>query len=572
MHGLYQRKGSAKWQGRFRIPDKLWQSRDKLIAMGFKVQGTQDNPRSTGEDNKSHAMRKYRTMLNEFETMLEAWEDALVNGPRALNHPDTISLAAKGAHRLLEEHRAEPSGFPDKVKWSDLPNIDKDLSDKISQMSNAQVADYSREAGVFKGLTKGDKLAVVIKWLRAAMDGKDDTPIIPQHLKDFIESGLKLDQGADVDDTLKKEGVEVAPKSHLRLLLNSVFYQQKARDTNQERLSGAYSKFDPEWYENAPKTLGMAKQAKVSGLTFEDVIFEEIKRRKKGVGGHALGQDAIERFNITCSEYSTYSGSSLVQDVTLQKASAWRDTMLDKGKLSNRTISHRVSALKTVIKKSINHAYTPPLFPNGSPLVGLTPPSYKKPLASDLTYTLSEGRSILEASRNETKPDRRWLPWLLAYSGARANEAARLRKDDFREVEGVHCYNLREDTDRGRTIKTASSVRTVPLHSAIIDEGFLDYLGTLKENDLLFPKSAATNVRRWIRKTWPDIISSKKPNHAWRHLFRDLCDRYEVDRSARLSIMGHTEGGVTYASDGYGGSDVRMPGIKKQLEKIEPYC
>ena len=50
MSGLYKRKGSAKWQGRFRVPDQLWESRDKLIAMGIKVQGTQESNRSTGEE------------------------------------------------------------------------------------------------------------------------------------------------------------------------------------------------------------------------------------------------------------------------------------------------------------------------------------------------------------------------------------------------------------------------------------------------------------------------------------------------------------------------------------------
>jgi len=126
--------------------------------------------------------------------------------------------------------------------------------------------------------------------------------------------------------------------------------------------------------------------------------------------------------------------------------------------------------------------------------------------------------------------------------------------------------------EHDRSIKNDSSVRTIPLHSAIIAEGFLEYLEGIGDNDLLFPKSAATNVCRWIRKTWPEINLKKKPNHAWRHLFKDLCERYEVAGWARLSIMGHTEGEAKRASDGYGGSDVKILGVKSQLEKIKPLC
>ena len=205
-------------------------------------------------------------------------------------------------------------------------------------------------------------------------------------------------------------------------------------------------------------------------------------------------------------------------------------------------------------------------------MAGLEIPTYEKPLSSDRTYTLDEARLILMASRGETKPERRWLPWLCAYSGARVNEIGKLRRSNFLTIEGVHCYRLRVDNSRDQSIKTDAGVRTIPLHSAIIAEGFLTYLEGVGDDKMLFPKNSGQNISRWLKRKVFGIDHGKPPNHAWRHLFKDLCGRYEVEDWARIAITGYSEGDVKNASDAYGGSDVRIPGIKNQLERVEPLC
>ena len=75
-----------------------------------------------------------------------------------------------------------------------------------------------------------------------------------------------------------------------------------------------------------------------------------------------------------------------------------------------------------------------------------------------------------------TKIDRTgyyWVAVLALYSGARLDEVAGLRLEDVRETEGVWCLHINEAG--GRSLKNAFSTRTVPIHSRVIELGFLDY-------------------------------------------------------------------------------------------------
>lgn len=537
--------------------------------MGIKVQGTQETGRSTGEDNKSRAQQRYRVMLNDFEANLEAWEDALANGPTSFTTTDVHGLVKQFAVKAIAEPKSLPSDI-DLSKYTELINGEH-AQKALAAMSEPERQSFYKEFTSYISSPPEERHKMAFRWMREVSEGRG-YPFLFADVMPIINRHFEQSSGEDTSSLLNQNELvaDEASRSSINFWLSATKGEIKAAKDIAEggdfrRLGELETKVGaiPDFKHLVQRT---------SALTFSDVIAKEIERRKTGLGGRELSKDTVGRYHLARLEYSAHSGSNLIQDVTLQKASAWRDAMLAEEKYTNRTIHHRVGALKTLIRKSIKHAHTPPVFPNGNPLAELELPTYERPLARDLTYTLSEGRLVLEATRNETKPDRRWLPWLVAYSGTRVNEPAKLRKGNFRTIEDVLCYDLQVDKGHNRTIKNDTSVRTIPLHSAIIAEGFLDYLDSIGDNDPLFPKGAATNVCRWVRDIWPKDKTQKRPNHAWRHLFKDLCDRYEVERWARVSIMGHTEGDVKYASDGYGGTDVKIPAVKKQLDKIKPYC
>jgi hypothetical protein len=79
---------------------------------------------------------------------------------------------------------------------------------------------------------------------------------------------------------------------------------------------------------------------------------------------------------------------------------------------------------------------------------------------------------ILNATLEYTNPQtateraRRWVPWLLAYTGARAGEITQLRGSDVEEHDGVLALKL---TPEAGTIKTGEA-RWAPIHEHLVDD------------------------------------------------------------------------------------------------------
>ena len=81
------------------------------------------------------------------------------------------------------------------------------------------------------------------------------------------------------------------------------------------------------------------------------------------------------------------------------------------------------------------------------------------------------GRAVEEYGENG---DMAWLVRLGAYTGARLEELAQLALSNVREIDGVSIIEI-DDLD-GRDVKTAGSVKQLPLHPTIKDD-FLAWVG-----------------------------------------------------------------------------------------------
>lgn len=120
------------------------------------------------------------------------------------------------------------------------------------------------------------------------------------------------------------------------------------------------------------------------------------------------------------------------------------------------------------------------------------------------------------------------MPWLLAFTGARLEEVCQSLVPDIREDRGVWYLDINADHET-KSLKNAGSARMVPLHPALIEVGFLDYIRTLPADGPLFPDLSPDRfgrrggngtkiIGRWVRAS--GITDPRKaPNHAWRHRF-----------------------------------------------------
>ena len=121
----------------------------------------------------------------------------------------------------------------------------------------------------------------------------------------------------------------------------------------------------------------------------------------------------------------------------------------------------QLRASKAVFEWASQHKYVPR---NSFKEVKLTVPKQRKHRETQAFFP-HEYRIILKAALEITdtrKPfevAKRWLPWLLAYTGARPGEIAQLRKQDVIVREGIGALHLTPDAG---TIKSGNAWRSKP--------------------------------------------------------------------------------------------------------------
>src|SRR5208282_1217910 len=79
---------------------------------------------------------------------------------------------------------------------------------------------------------------------------------------------------------------------------------------------------------------------------------------------------------------------------------------------------------------------------------------------------------------------KRWMPWICAYTGCRAGEAAQMRGRDVVEQGGIWALRITPEAGSTKNRKP----RTVPLHEHVATLGFLDYVKSRGDGPLFFDK------------------------------------------------------------------------------------
>jgi integrase len=159
------------------------------------------------------------------------------------------------------------------------------------------------------------------------------------------------------------------------------------------------------------------------------------------------------------------------------------------------------------------------------------------------------------ATNQTTKPfsaAKRWVPWLCAYTGARAGEITQLRGIDIeRRGDG---YVLRLTPEAG-SIKT-NKVRVVPLHEHIIAQGFFAFVEKRGKGPLFYDAVKATSDRDETNPRRPRAVKTReqlgawvrdlgvddpelRPNHAWRHTFKQIAECHGISERVNDAITGH---------------------------------
>ena len=148
-----------------------------------------------------------------------------------------------------------------------------------------------------------------------------------------------------------------------------------------------------------------------------------------------------------------------------------------------------------------------------------------------------------------------WVMPIVWYSAMRREEACKLLVEDIDEEEGIPFFNIRK-THAG-TVKTATSVRKVPINSELRRLGFLDYVAAMRAAGevYLFPEIIPGRGGRtlgdvFFKTIWLSIkphLTAVKPGqavHSGRHMVSTELKILQTFEEFRSDFMGLKGAGV----------------------------
>jgi integrase len=286
--------------------------------------------------------------------------------------------------------------------------------------------------------------------------------------------------------------------------------------------------------------------------------FDEIVRGWAIDAGHDPEAKPVHRAwydrHRTAERLAAFLGHRFVIKVAKADAVRWKESIQAGGK-SAATVANDISEMSAVWKWAMAHGKA-----EQNPFAGILPPKKaRNRKAKRRPFTTEEAVAILTAARKEHGA-LRWLPWVLAATGARLSEVCQGTKDDLILRDGLPFLRIHADDDDDRaegegrrSVKNEGSERMVPIHPMLQAEGFLSYVAALPARSSLFPDippdkvfgsrgtSAQRIVRRWLRSRVKIVDTKISPSHSWRHWWIDQARAAGMHPEVRNAITGHVD-------------------------------
>lgn len=243
------------------------------------------------------------------------------------------------------------------------------------------------------------------------------------------------------------------------------------------------------------------------------------------------------------------------------------------------SVRKQMQAISAVFAYAVQQDYI-----QANPVHGTTA-DIKKPIAAeDKHYSESEIQKIFGSKlfHEDYKPKKAdygqahyWLPLMLYYTGARAEELAQMYVADINLNDEVPHFVITDEREDQST-KTGKR-RRVPIHSHLFELGFADYVGSLDANGRLFPKLTKpkdgkyhVKVSLWFGKFIIGELGidsdGRSPFHAFRHTFITGCRERNVRIDVQNAITGHSQQDVASQYGAYS-----LPLMNEVIQSV-PKC
>jgi integrase len=290
--------------------------------------------------------------------------------------------------------------------------------------------------------------------------------------------------------------------------------------------------------------LGEAKR--VSSITRSDV---------------AEWTDRLREFPTRAAQIAAFRGLSFHQILEVNRVEA-------RPVLSLKTIRRMVSEVSGLFAWMENRGYV-----DANPARGQMPRLRKASSAPRRSFRQQELVQFFSSSiysqdsdaahAHQEEPVLRdsnyWMPVLALLTGARMGELAQLHVDDVARMNETWVLNITDvhvDTGEvvpGKSLKTRSSRRVLPLHKTLVQGGFVDFVQAQRARHArLFPElirnargefaDYSRNFGRYMTRI--GLADSALTFHSFRHTFMDALRRGGVRPYEQELLAGHARHGM----------------------------
>ena len=340
-----------------------------------------------------------------------------------------------------------------------------------------------------------------------------------------------------------------------------------------------------------------------------EVVDEFLELRKGTIGEKMLGEYRVltDEFieiigNIPVSSLSkehirTYIKTQIKLPINRRKNPKYRDLSIDEiMKLKDVKPQSRVNVnkfltrLTTFMRFGISQGYIKDNYIEGMklPVPKKESRNRREPFSPEdlvkilhpktyLDWTIDFGLITKSDKPNPVKYQNPfyWSFLIGILSGMRTNETSQLLIEDI--VKEGNVWMISIDEAEGKSVKTTSSIRKVPVHPTLISLGFIDYVKIIKSKgvDRVFPELTkqrdgySTKIsQHYNEKFLPSVGVWKKQVkvlYSTRHTFINRCYNKGVDRDIIKSIVGHEP---DFTMDVYGGSPFTPKQLYQGISKV----
>lgn len=402
-----------------------------------------------------------------------------------------------------------------------------------------------------------------------------DNKLIEPAVKDFVgKHRLLVDAGSDeyrelcvlmtraeiegLQRTLERDGGDFtgAPKDPIVKPAFGIAREAAAPGETIMELFETYARENPSQIK--PDTLAQARRDVGLFVDYVGSTFPVHRIDKKAV---REWKALLLQYPVKATETKAFEGMKIAQIVK-------HNLTVKKQTISAPTVNRYLSGFSAFCTWLTNHGYLP-ANPAADMFLKKSKEKTTKPFTVDEMNVLFKspfftGCQNDDAPRFWSKPGnvlirdhRFWVPLIMLFSGARPAEIAQLGIDDVREDRGHWIMHITTEGDGEKSVKTAGSMRVVPIHPELLKLGLLAHHADLKRQGekRLFPLAERNERGQMIATFSRDFpryltkIGLKEGRglslYSFRHGAADALRRAGFLDEQFGFILGHTSGTMT---------------------------